>query len=414
MAESAGRRPSVSSQPVSRPSTPRIDVAAVLAAAQRNRERCRAVVGEARAYRRPRTARRTPTPEPEPEPEPVLVPTGGSADAAASSRAQRLERLYAEGDSESALSSSSHAARVAGAAAARPSRLGTLGEGQWGQTWSAEQSDELAEFDPLSAASRTLASPPPSSSSSSRPPRGGRGRRQRPGGGQGEAGMVQQAGGGGDSRQRRALTEVQDFAAASAAADEEAAAEGAAVRGGGIHQLVMQDVAEAKGDDEYTEGELREIEDNQRKLADGFEQSISEIERMLEAGLASDSALEKLSSQMAQFSSRLQQTRSGVSEAEDMVAVAVAEEAVSGRRVASAESAEERPAHEEVHGQQQSGGAAGAEAAGGCTDDALELFRQLDEGLSEGGAQGGIASSARRPPLQQSRGGRSKQRKKKR
>eukprot|EP01047_Picozoa_sp_COSAG01_P058064 COSAG01_NODE_6794_length_3495_cov_14.180212_1_plen_95_part_10 len=51
MAESAGRRPSVSSQPVSRPSTPRIDVAAVLAAAQRNRERCRAVVGEARAYR---------------------------------------------------------------------------------------------------------------------------------------------------------------------------------------------------------------------------------------------------------------------------------------------------------------------------------------------------------------------------
>ena len=61
---------SVRSEPVSRPTTPRVDVAAILAGAQADRDRCRAAKAAAQLYRwQPRRA----WTEPEPEREPPVV-----------------------------------------------------------------------------------------------------------------------------------------------------------------------------------------------------------------------------------------------------------------------------------------------------------------------------------------------------
>ena len=76
---------------------------------------------------------------------------------------------------------------------------------------------------------------------------------------------------------------------------------------GQLGKMEMQDIAEAKDDDEYTEAEMQEIERNQQKLADSFEESNAECDRMLAAASSSSNEIEQLAEEITRLSSRISQ-----------------------------------------------------------------------------------------------------------
>eukprot|EP01048_Picozoa_sp_COSAG05_P010564 COSAG05_NODE_938_length_6518_cov_21.709456_2_plen_371_part_00 len=292
---------SVRSEPVSRPSTPRIDVAAILAGAQRNRELCREAMGNARSYRRPKrvpidvglrdTLHAIAEPEPEPEPPAANV--------------ERARASPSPSEEEEAATSS----RVARAAKMRADFLAELDSEE--QAWDSEQSDALINFDPLAGlssggAGRTGGAPSPPSAErgvkSAGAPSGGRRVEH--------ARVVGAPRSAGSRGRRKQLEEAQAFAAR----DDISSFVDSCTRPkpprrptpvGELGRMEMQDIAEAKDDDEYTEAEMQEIERNQQKLADGFEESNAECDRMLAVASSSSNEIEMLADQITKLSSRI-------------------------------------------------------------------------------------------------------------
>jgi hypothetical protein len=252
---------SVRSEPISRPSTPRVDVAAILAGAQAHREKCREAKVAAQVYRwQPRRA----WPEPEPEPEPSAAATVTSEE---------------ESDDEPWRSSSNSGRGSSGGAA----------------EWTESKSSELAAFDPLAAGKS--ASPP----SADRPSRdgspGGRGRRRVE-----HAATRQLSGSRGKkpgSRGRRRIDQARAYA-------ESGELDGSPQRQDESKMAALPlDDDEGLSDSEYTDVDLDEIASTQAHLQRGFEDLMAECDLMLQTNSGA-AELESLQGAVSAVAHRLQ------------------------------------------------------------------------------------------------------------
>lgn len=245
---------SVRSEPVSRPTTPRVDVAAILAGAKANRDRCREAKAAAQVYRwQPRRA----WTEPEPEPEPSQVSSGeDSDDELTVSRAQAEPRPRPR---------------------AKPLVISSEEESdeelRHDREWTEAKSSELAAFDPLAIIAKS-ASPP----SMDRPRDGspaGRGRRveHTPTRQLNPVPRCKQR-----SRGRRRIEQARAYAE-----NGELDSDGSPQRAEG--KMVSLPPASDEGlfDSEYTEEDLDEIASTQAHLLRGFEDLMAECDLMLQA-----------------------------------------------------------------------------------------------------------------------------------
>ena len=238
---------SVRSEPVSRPSTPRVDVAAILAGAKENRNRCREARQAAQVYRwQPRRA----WAEPEPEPEPSAPSSEDGSDD---------EQLRA------------------------------------GHEWTETKSSELATFDPLAVIAKS-ASPP----STDRPREGSPGRRGRRIEHTATRQLNQGSRGKPHSRGRRRIEQARAYAESG-----ELDSSGSPQRAEGKMALLPPSSEEGRSDSEYTEADLDEIASTQAHLQRGFEDLMAECDLMLQAD-SGTAELESLQGAMSAVAHRLQ------------------------------------------------------------------------------------------------------------
>jgi hypothetical protein len=296
---------SVRSEPVSRPSTPRVDVAAILAGAKANRDRCREARQAAQVYRwQPRRAWAEPEPEPEPEPElQPLVPSSedGSDD----------EQLCG------------------------------------GHQWTEAKSSELATFDPLAVMAKSAS--PPSTDRPREGSPGGRGRRVEHTAtrqlNQGSCGKPR-------SRGRRRIEQARAYAESG---DLESS--GSPQRAEGKMASLPPSSEEGLSDSEYTEADLDEIASTQAHLQRGFEDLMAQCDLMLQAD-SGTAELESLQGAMAAVAHRLQ-TLDGVPREPDPDAVDEDSDAARRRR---GDSGSERTNRSKTRGKGTGDGAALSEA----------------------------------------------------